>query len=129
MKNRFALLDVFDGYKERTMSQYDDVIIKFRQGIGDEFLQWGAAYYPWLHSTVVSDNEINFKKNISNLDGLEQLLYEEMDKLDIDEQKVDLIKAEIARISSNEIDIEALHQTLLAVSVLYKKIRMKLKRG
>ncbi|MEM6724400.1 MAG: phage tail sheath family protein, partial [Bacteroidota bacterium] len=51
-KSRFAVLDVHDGYKARTMAD-DDVVTAFRNGIGTNFLQWGASYYPWLNTTIV----------------------------------------------------------------------------
>ena len=59
MKNRFALLDVIDGDKERTFDD-EDVINKFREGIGSNFLQWGAAYYPYLNTTILSVSDIDF---------------------------------------------------------------------
>lgn len=55
MQNRVAVLDIFDGYKDdRT------IITKFHDGIGSEFLDYGAAYYPWLNTSIVSDTDINF---------------------------------------------------------------------
>ena len=125
-KSRFALLDVFDGYKIQASSKEDDVIIKFREGIGMNFLQWGAAYYPWLNTTVVQESEINFKKNISNLDGLEQLLCDDINTLlvekGIDKKTADQIKTQIALLSVYDVNVETLHQTLLAVSPMYKTI-------
>ncbi|MDZ7605385.1 MAG: phage tail sheath subtilisin-like domain-containing protein [Cyclobacteriaceae bacterium] len=130
-KNRIALLDVYDGYKERTRSIDDDVIIKFREGIGNSNLAWGAAYFPWLNTNVVQDTEINYKKNISNLADLQQLLNEEIDKLHatrfIDRKRAALLKAEIAKISSDEVNEETIHQTLVALSPLYQRIVIDIK--
>merc|ERR1712070_131586 len=39
MQNRFAILDVYNGTVERTFDE-DDVITKFREGVGSNFLQW-----------------------------------------------------------------------------------------
>ena len=47
--NRFAILDV----------PKDVEIDDFRTNIGSNFLAYGAAYYPWLETTVLSDNDIN----------------------------------------------------------------------
>ena len=46
--NRFAILDV----------PKDVEIDDFRTNIGSNFLAYGAAYYPWLETTVLSDNDI-----------------------------------------------------------------------
>ena len=51
MKNRFAILDVYNGANARTHSD-DDVISKFREGVGSNFLSWGAAYYPFVNTIV-----------------------------------------------------------------------------
>lgn len=124
MKSRVALLDVFDGDKERTMAD-DDVINKFREGVGNNFLQWGAAYYPWLDTTVIPADEINFT-NISNLDGLQGVLNAEVDAMvaaeAINEARAELIKAEITNLTSDDADAVNLHQTLLAVTPTYKAV-------
>jgi hypothetical protein len=64
MQNRFAILDVYDGTMSRTHDE-DDVLNKFREGVGSNFLSWGAAYYPYLNTTVTSSSEVNFQR-ISN---------------------------------------------------------------
>ncbi len=54
MQNRFAILDVFDGYKEP-----GEVINTFREGV-TSFLKYGAAYYPWINTNIVSSSEVSF---------------------------------------------------------------------
>ncbi len=124
MKNRVALLDVFDGHKERTLAD-DDVVTKFREGVGANFLQWGAAYYPWLHTTIVTAEEVSFK-NISNIDALSKMMSDEVDELlknlVIKEKRAELIKAEIALLTDDSADAVTLHQTLMAVSPMYKTV-------
>ena len=84
LKNRFAILDVYEGAKERTFDD-DDAIDKFRNGVGSNFLQWGASYYPFLNTTIVSKSEIDFTR-IANLDGLVEVLSKEVAKnLEADE--------------------------------------------
>ncbi|MEO1655139.1 MAG: hypothetical protein AAFU64_16445, partial [Bacteroidota bacterium] len=51
MKDRVAILDVYDGYMARTY-QEDDVITQFREGVGNNFLSFGQAYYPWVYTSV-----------------------------------------------------------------------------
>jgi len=60
-KNRIAILDVYNGNKARTDTAAGDVVAKFREQIGTEFLNYAAAYYPWLNTSVVSESEITFR--------------------------------------------------------------------
>lgn len=63
VKSRFAIFDVaIDG---------DDPIKDFRAGIENNNLSYGAAYYPWLHTSPKHSQEINY----TFLDGgLEHLI-------------------------------------------------------
>jgi len=58
MQSRVAILDVFDGYKNY---REDDVVKVFRGKIGTEFLNYAAAYYPWLDTNVVKKGEVTFE--------------------------------------------------------------------
>jgi phage tail sheath protein FI len=49
LQDRVAVLDVYDGYKDRAD---EDVVLDFRNGIGINFLKYGAAYYPWIETTL-----------------------------------------------------------------------------
>jgi uncharacterized protein len=49
MQNRFSILDVHQGYLSRNDVE-GDAVLKFRNGIGINFLNYGAAYYPWIQS-------------------------------------------------------------------------------
>lgn len=110
--NRFAILDV---------PQKEDKE-DFRTKVGSNFLAYGAAYYPWLETTVLSDNDI---------DG-------EVMKLDITKdfktgnaQLDAYIEGEIGEIKKNDND-EPLHrnnlhnalmQNLPAYNLLEKKVK------
>jgi phage tail sheath protein FI len=59
--NRVAILDIYNGDKERTDPVAGDVVTKFREQIGTEFLDYAAAYYPWLNTSVVSESEVTFR--------------------------------------------------------------------
>jgi phage tail sheath protein FI len=72
MRNRFALLDIWHGYKGRQDPEGDPVF-KFRGNLGINFLHFGAAYYPWVHTTMVQDAALSYR-NIENLDLLQTLL-------------------------------------------------------
>ncbi len=134
MRNRVALLDVYDGFKEPK-----DVIGKFREGVGSNHLQWGAAYYPWVETTVVSDSEIDLGNIVDPgttlktiLEAESKLMYPQIpDKTGtlVDDPKLAVITTEIAKLGSPTV---ALHETLLAKIPLYKSIigdiRSKLNR-
>ncbi|TXF86678.1 phage tail sheath family protein [Neolewinella aurantiaca] len=59
-KSRFAILDVrMDGASsEDPFYNIEPDITRFRKGIGSENLDWGAAYFPWLHTTAVTKDEV-----------------------------------------------------------------------
>lgn len=120
MKNRFAILDVYNGTQERTFDD-EDAIGKFREGVGSNFLMWGASYYPFLNTTLVKSSEIDYTK-IENLDGLVEVLTKEVaDNLaseSITEARAEGINAEINKISEdNDADaVKSLHSTLTVIS-------------
>ena len=79
-QSRVAIFDVHEGYKAR-MEGGTDRITGFREGVGANFLAFGAAYYPWVNTTIVGADEINYT-SISNgskladiLDNEAQVLY------------------------------------------------------
>jgi phage tail sheath protein FI len=51
LQDRVAVLDVFDGYIDRAD---EDVVLNFRSGIGINALKYGAAYYPWIQTTLTT---------------------------------------------------------------------------
>jgi len=57
MMNRFAILDVQP--KAADNETMDKQIEDFRTNVGANFLSYGAAYYPWLNTSVLSDKEID----------------------------------------------------------------------
>ncbi len=125
MKNRFAILDVFKGTAARTYDK-NDVITRFREGVGSNFLAYGSAYYPFLNTSIVQNEEVSYK-NISNLDVLESILNKEVDRSTDDKKKSDEIKAEIRKISNSEADSEGVNQTLKVVSPVFKSILTKVR--
>ena len=51
LQDRFGVFDVFDGNKERTFDE-NDIITKFRDSVGINYLKYGAAYFPWVETTL-----------------------------------------------------------------------------
>ena len=56
-KKYFAILDIPTKYQDGVEGDTD--VEKFRTAIGTTNLQFAAAYYPWLDTSVLSDNDIN----------------------------------------------------------------------
>ncbi|VVD71768.1 phage tail protein [Pandoraea pneumonica] len=77
MRNRFAILDVFDGYWDR-QAPGGDAITAFRDAVGSEFLDFGAGYYPWVNTSIVTEKDLDFTK-ISNPAQLQTLITAELD--------------------------------------------------
>ncbi|PIB35015.1 phage tail protein [Reichenbachiella sp. 5M10] len=121
MRDRFALLDVHNGTKPRSYDA-NDVIAKFREGIGLNQLSFGAAYYPWVHSTVVDSEEIDVS-NITNLDVLESVLGAEADVLADSPKKAEEVKAELKKVSQGTMNTEQATQMLGVISPSFKKFQ------
>lgn len=59
MKSRFAILDVPGGYLEQDGPRGMPVA-RFRDALGTNDLDYGAAYYPWLNTSVYGNRDFNF---------------------------------------------------------------------
>ena len=59
MKNRFSILDIHSGFQART-APGGDCVAKFRDALGTAFLNFGAAYYPWVNTTIVQDSALDY---------------------------------------------------------------------
>jgi uncharacterized protein len=59
MRNRIAILDIWQGYRER--NNETDCVANFRNGIGIDFLGFGTAYYPWINTTIVPDQDLSYR--------------------------------------------------------------------
>ncbi len=56
MKNRFSILDIYPKAEDSTT--LDDQMNVFREGVGSNFLSYGAAYFPWLNTSVLSERDL-----------------------------------------------------------------------
>ncbi|OGB25272.1 MAG: phage tail protein [Burkholderiales bacterium RIFCSPLOWO2_02_FULL_57_36] len=140
MKNRFAILDVYDGYKDR-QDPSGDVINAFRESVGTNFLGFGAAYYPWVNSTVVALKDVDFT-HLTNVDKLQALLTDELSPVLKPaviapgmQTKIDQITKTVADIGKDwsaepnaTQQIEILNNTLMAISPLYSKVLLAMQR-
>lgn len=77
LRNRVAIFDIYQGYQELS----EGSVNTFREKIGSEFLDFGAAYYPWMHTSIIQESELSYK-NIKqdNLAYLKSLIDGELDK-------------------------------------------------
>ena len=125
MRNHMAILDVYDGYKDRR-DPAGDVINDFREGIGSSFLDFGAVYYPWVNTSIMQDRDLSFLNFDS--DSLKALMGEELKEYP--EEKQSLIKEQIDKIGT-ELDLiaqDALNKTLQQISSIYRSTLNEAKR-
>lgn len=69
MQSRIGVFDVPEVDQEKAFDPREK-ITAFHNGIGTNFLDYGAAYFPWLETNVVSDREItmlNFDESLNPL--------------------------------------------------------------
>lgn len=123
MRDRFAIVDVYDGYQARSYDE-KDVITQFREGIGNNFLDFVAAYYPWVYTSIVQNEEVSFK-NLADLNKLADLLTAEATESTTDAKRSEEIKTEVAKLKNNPSD--SLNQTLKTISPAFKTILDKVK--
>jgi phage tail sheath protein FI len=135
MRSRVALFDVYEGYKK--FSPENQVIKTFRENIGNNTLDFGIAYYPWVHTTVIEATEINYL-NFADLGALKTLLKEEatLSLPGEDEAVVSKrteIEAEIDKMDAFEDDTDAArkintaHQIIRGVSGVYKDLMKEIR--
>ncbi len=76
MRNRIAILDLWGGARDRQSPQ-GDPIEAFRGALGINYLDFGAAYYPWVNTTLVQEKDLDYS-HIANPELLVTLLKKEL---------------------------------------------------
>ncbi|HTJ14039.1 MAG TPA: phage tail sheath C-terminal domain-containing protein [Dinghuibacter sp.] len=61
-------VSIFDVRAQGLTEKMDDVILEFRTDIGTNFLNYGAAYYPWLKTSIVQPSEVDFRNLDASVD-------------------------------------------------------------
>lgn len=75
MQNRFAIFDLHDGDYENDETPRSNVSL-FREGIGSDYLSYGAVYYPWLNTNIVEKGEVTFKNLDMDFEKLKETFLE-----------------------------------------------------
>ncbi|MCL1123749.1 phage tail sheath family protein [Shewanella surugensis] len=144
MKNRVAILDVYNGFKDR-QSPDGDCIDSFRSKLGINYLDYSAAYYPWLNTTIVQDNDLSFE-NLDDMKMLSDLLtqevanqFKDLEGLSEDDLATPANKLRAAKKTQMEAEISSLstvdglsekkllHKTLTTMSPVYSQILLEIK--
>jgi uncharacterized protein len=76
MRSRIAILDVWAGFRDRK-DPAGDPVNDFRNDLGINNLDFAAAYYPWVNTTVLQDKDVDYTA-IVNGDVLIGLLMAEL---------------------------------------------------
>ncbi|HCL05952.1 MAG TPA: phage tail sheath family protein, partial [Chitinophagaceae bacterium] len=109
-QSRFGIFDVTQSNAQSAM----DDITQFREAIGTNFLNYGAAYYPWLKTSIVQASELDFMNLDASVD-LGTILPEDAAKQVVTNMKA-LSPQDLAASRTN------VHQSLKASSSTYVHI-------
>ena len=118
-------MGIFDVIPAADDTSHADTFDAFRTGIGTEALSYGAAYYPWLHTSLVQPGEINFTNLAVTADDLKTILPEEKIAEVITQwQAANAVAVGVAPPSEATINGQnnILHQALLACSPTYVQL-------
>jgi phage tail sheath protein FI len=73
--DKVALFDIWGGGEELPLGEEKNkYVTRFRENIGLDNLSYGAAYYPWVKTNIITLNDIGYEN--FNLDALEGLIQE-----------------------------------------------------
>ncbi|MGY6633404.1 MAG: phage tail sheath family protein [Alkalilacustris sp.] len=93
MRNRFAILDLFAGYRDVAQG---DPVTAFRNDIGINQLDFAAAYYPWVNTSVFAARDFSYLNILpKSRKTLMQLMKRDIDPLGAKPANLSGIFAEI----------------------------------
>ncbi len=76
VQSRITLVDAFDGRNvtdplvfNELHSSNTDPVSNIRNGVVSPFLNYGAAYYPWLNTSVVTSDELDHSSAVNSFTG------------------------------------------------------------
>ncbi len=118
MRNRFAVLDIHGGSKESKGK--DGCVEVFRSKLGTNNLDYGAAYYPWINTSVVQDSELSYD-NMTDIAAFKTMLEADVDTNPlVPDAKKSELKEIIAEIADKPADGDAIKPGSLAPSEIKK---------
>ncbi|KNG93069.1 phage tail sheath family protein [Pseudaestuariivita atlantica] len=125
---RVAILDIHGGAKRRDAAG-NDVIETFRTNVTNDDMSYGAAYYPWVNTTVTEAADVDYSwiadGDMANVISFLKTQLAKQTGLDIDDPKLAGVVTkidELANPPADPLDRRRLHQALLAVSAAYKEL-------
>ncbi|MCO7226563.1 phage tail sheath C-terminal domain-containing protein [Pleionea sp. CnH1-48] len=130
MKNRFAILDVYNGDRAQQDSR-GNCIKEFRNQMATNFPAFCATYYPWLQTSILAAADLSFE-NIDKPDDLKALIQYELnltgDSLPEDAQaQADLVNQITDDFSGTDAETlakkKAVDNGLTNMSLAYKLIK------
>jgi phage tail sheath protein FI len=131
MRNRFAILDIWEGFLDRKRPE-GDTIQGFRDHLISGFPDFGATYYPWLNTSIIDDKDLGFW-NINNPETLKLILAGEFlaEGTAIGTAQSEALQAKLDEIGwTGTVDAEKrmLNLTLLNLSPVFKAITVLMNR-
>lgn len=129
MKNRIAILDIWEGYKER--NQEPDCIAGFRDSIGINDLDFGTAYYPWVNTTIVQEQDLSYANiDTESQDTLIQCIKDEIAGLGLPPAKLAAQSAEVEKIKTvtDVAEVALLAKSLKTISPFFNNIMGEMRK-
>lgn len=129
MRSRFAILDVFNGFKAENGS----VVKAFREKIGSNNLAFCASYYPWLNTSTLSEKDITFD-NIDEADMkvLEDIIMKDFSsKPGVSEETITELTDKFTKLSdpaTTDSEREQFHTLLFQASQPYRLILKEIRQ-
>lgn len=129
MRSRFAILDVFNGFK----ADNGKVVKDFREKIGSNNLAFCASYYPWLNTSTLSEKDITFDNiDAASMEVLKEIILKDFSqKPGSNEEIIAELTARFANLGSpatNEQEREQFHTLLLQASQPYRLILKEIRQ-
>lgn len=129
-QNRFG---IFDLAKQTALQQTDAIVTPFRNAMNTNYLNYGAAYYPWLNTSVIQSDEFDYTNIAGTVNDLIALLPQPDPanaKKDDEGNKIATIRADNFNADNSfkaGCTEKTFHQSLLKVSPAYTGLMDQIK--
>ncbi|HUA32161.1 MAG TPA: phage tail sheath C-terminal domain-containing protein [Candidatus Binataceae bacterium] len=128
-QSRVVILDIYNGFEDWHPNE-EDCVTQFRNDIGTNYLDFGAAYFPWLRTSIVADTDPDFDYSLVNSTDLTALLTAEAVEVAQEPNGKPLRPNVIAEVKTltEEYNAQLLHKTLVESSPVFSKLLSEIKR-